>query len=113
MADGEDAPSQRKPARHEGAVCVTARLEASAGAQTVLEEALGAFAAAVRGEEPACTTYYITRAIGADRHFAGHARFIDWAAFKAHAETPHMTHLLARLTPALAAPVALEIFLEI
>lgn len=113
MADGEDAPSQRKPARHQGAVCVTARLEAELGGEAVIEQALAHFAAAVRVEEPGCTSYYISRQIGSNRHFAVHARFADWAAFNAHAETPHMEHALARLSPALAAPVALEIFLEV
>ncbi|HRK65356.1 MAG TPA: antibiotic biosynthesis monooxygenase [Terricaulis sp.] len=113
MADGEDAPAQRKPARHLGAVCVTVRLEAELGGETTVEQALAHFASAVRAEEPGCTSYYLSRQIGSNRHFAVHARFADWAAFNAHAETPHMEHALARLTPALAAPVALEIFLEV
>lgn len=113
MADGEDAPSQRRPARHLGAVCVTARLEAQPGAELQVEQGLAHFASAVRAEEPGCTSYYISRQIGSNRHFAVHARFADWSAFNVHAETPHMEYALARLTPALSAPVALEIFLEV
>ena len=113
MADGQDAPARLKPTRHHGAVCVVARLEAAPGAEAVLERALGAFANAVRGEEAGCTSYYVTRHIGAPEHFAVHARFADWAAFKAHAETPHMERALPRITAALAAPMGLEIFFEV
>lgn len=113
MADGESAPAQHKSARHEGAVCVVARLEAVAGAEAALERMLGAFAALVRAEETACTSYYVTRHAGAAQHFAVHVRFKDWAAFKAHAETPHMERALPRISAALAAPVSLEIFFEV
>jgi len=113
MADGEDAPAQLKAARHAGAVCVVARLEADVAGAATLERVLGRLAAAVAGDEPRCTSFYVTRPIGAPLHFAVHARFTDWAAFKAHAETAHMTHALAGIRPALAAPMALEIFFEI
>lgn len=113
MPDGESAPAQGKSARHHGAICVVARLEAARGAEGNLERALAAFAAIVRAEEPACTSYYVTRHAGAPEHFAVHARFADWAAFKAHAETPHMQRALPRISAALAAAVALEIFFEV
>lgn len=113
MADGEVAPSQHKAARHQGAVCVIARLRAHAGAQSELERRLMALANVVRAEEPRCTHYSVLRPMGEPHGFAVHARFADWAAFKAHAETPHMEAALPRLTAELAAPVALEIFLEV
>jgi len=113
MADGADEPSKHKRARHQGAVCVVARLEAAAGAADAVAKELAGFAQAVRAGEAGCTSYYVTHSIGAPQHFAAHARFCDWAAFKAHAETAHMEAALARITPRLAAPVSLEIFLEV
>lgn len=113
MADGESAPAPYKSARHQGAVCVVARLEAAVGAEAALGRALGAFAAVVRAEETACTSYYVTHHAGAPTHFAVHVRFADWAAFKAHPETPHMARALPRISALLAAPMALEIFFEV
>jgi quinol monooxygenase YgiN len=113
MADGENPLSQRKAARHQGAVCVIVRLEAAPGADASLARMLNRLAASVIGEEPGCTSYYVTRQIGSPLHFAVHARFADWAAFEAHAETAHMERVLPCLTGVLATPVALEIFLEI
>jgi len=113
MADGADEPNKRRRARHQGAVCMVARLEALSEDAEDIAEALAAFAAAVRASEPGCTSYYVTHSIGAPQHFAAHARFLDWAAFKAHGETPHLERALARVTPGLASPLALEIFLEV
>jgi quinol monooxygenase YgiN len=51
--------------------------------------------------------------LGSQRHFVVHARFVDWRAFRAHAETPHFNRMLPRLTSLLASPVSMEIFLEV
>jgi quinol monooxygenase YgiN len=51
--------------------------------------------------------------MGSRRHFVVHARFVDWRAFQRHAETPHFNRMLPRLTALLAAPVSMEIFLEV
>lgn len=63
--------------------------------------------------EPECWSYVVTRQIGSREHFAVHARFSSFAAFTAHAETPHLTDALPRLTPLLTTPISMEIFLEI
>ncbi|HRP12692.1 MAG TPA: antibiotic biosynthesis monooxygenase, partial [Terricaulis sp.] len=86
---------------------MVARIEAAPGAASAVAQGLAALAAAVRAGEAGCTSYYVTHSIGAPQHFAAHARFSDWAAFKAHAETAHMEAALARITPRLAAPVSL------
>jgi quinol monooxygenase YgiN len=112
MADGEDSPKS-KSARHAGPVCVVARFEALPGADAALEQSLRAFSLDVRRAEAGCTAYAVTRMIGSPSHFAVHARFADWAAFSGHAKTEHMERALPALTAGLAAPVALEIFLEV
>jgi quinol monooxygenase YgiN len=101
-----DAPSKR-------AVCVTVRGEVTEGAQGEAERLLKDLAFAVDLDEPGCTSYSLTRQMGSHRHFVVHARFVDWRAFQRHAETPHFNRMLPRLTPLLAAPVSMEIFLEV
>jgi quinol monooxygenase YgiN len=66
----------------------------------------------VRSDEPGCDSYIVTRAMGSSAHFAVHARFSDWAAFEAHADSAHITRLGPRLKALLASPIAMEIFLE-
>ena len=101
-----DAPSRRP-------VCVTVRGEAREGAENDFEAILRDLAFSVDAEEPDCTSYVITRQMGSHRHFVVHARFIDWRAFQRHAETPHFNRVLPRLSALLAAPVSMEIFLEV
>ncbi len=101
-----DAPSNR-------AVCVTVRGEACEGAEGEFERLLKDLAFAVDLDEPGCTSYVLTRQMGSHRHFVVHARFVDWRAFQWHAETPHFNRMLPRLTSLLAAPVSMEIFLEV
>ncbi len=113
MADGENAPSQHKSSRHKGALCVVARLEARSGAEEGVQRALQKLARAVRAEEIGCTAYNVTRPLGGAAHFVVHARFSDWAAFEAHAETAHMEAALPRISAELTAPMSLEIFLEV
>lgn len=101
-----DAPTKRP-------VCVTVRGEASEGAQDEVEALLKDLAYAVDVDEPGCTSYVLTRQMGSHRILVVHARFVDWRAFRRHAETPHFNRMLPRLTPLLAAPVSMEIFLEV
>ncbi|WP_395647760.1 putative quinol monooxygenase [Terricaulis sp.] len=90
-----------------------ARLETLAGREDGVLALLADMAFAVRAEEDACVSYAVTRCLGSQHHIAIHARFADWQAFKDHAETAHMKRLMPRLSPFLAAPIALEIFLEV
>lgn len=109
MADGQD----NAPRAPSGAICVTVRLEALPHCDARVAQMMAEFAAHVEADEPGCTYYAVTRQIGSPRHFAAHARFADWDAFNAHADTAHMQAALPELTAALAAPIALEIFIEI
>lgn len=113
--DGGSDPQRvrRAKSKHAGGVCATARVEAKPGADERIAALLADMAFAVRAEEDGCVSYAVTRMMGSKDYFAIHARFATWAAFKAHAETAHMDRLLVRLNPLMAAPVALEIFLEV
>lgn len=98
--------------RANGAVCVIIRAEAQEGAEEALEALLSDFAYEVRAAERGCTSYVVSHALGAPRHFAAHVRFADFGAFKRHGVTPHMTRTMPRLNALLASPVSLEIFVE-
>ncbi|MBS0385046.1 MAG: antibiotic biosynthesis monooxygenase, partial [Proteobacteria bacterium] len=87
--------------------------QARDGAEEEFERLLRDLAFSVDADEPGCTSYVLTRQLGSHRHFVVHARFVDWRAFRRHAETPHFNRMLPRLTPLLAAPVSMEIFLEV
>jgi quinol monooxygenase YgiN len=95
------------------AVCVIVRAVARAGADEELASLLDDLALSVRADEPGCLSYVVTRMMGSTEHFAVHARFSSWGAFNAHAETPHLTRVLPRLTALLATPVSMELFLEL
>lgn len=105
--------SQRLRTPRTEAVCVVARAEARAGADEELAALLADLAACVRANEPGCTSYFVTRMMGSSAHFAVHARFASWDVFEAHAETPHLTRVLPRLTALLATPISMELFLEL
>jgi quinol monooxygenase YgiN len=105
--------SRRLRTPQEEAVCLLVRAEARAGADEEVARLLAELAEGVRADEPACTSYVVTRMMGSSTHFAVHARFVSWHAFNAHAETPHLTHVLPRLTALLATPISMELFLEV
>jgi quinol monooxygenase YgiN len=94
------------------AVCAIMRIETREGYDEELEGLLNDLAHMVRADEPGCESYIVTRAMGSRSHFAIHTRFADWLAFEHHAETAHLTRLMPRLTALMAAPMAMEIFLE-
>ncbi len=100
-------------ARSEAKVCMLVRGEARPGADEAVEQILAAFAAKVRALEPGCRGYFITRSVGSREHFVAHARFDGWIALRRHAASAHMQEMLPHLMAELAAPVSLEVFLEV
>jgi len=113
-ARGDEGVAFHKPlhAPEANAVCVVVRVVSRAGSDEVLGALLNDFALQVRKAEPDCTSYVVTRMIGSRDHFAVHARFACWGAFNAHAETLHLARVLPRVSPLLAAPISMEIFVE-
>ncbi|MFT3727186.1 MAG: antibiotic biosynthesis monooxygenase [Terricaulis sp.] len=95
------------------AVCAIVRAKTHAGLDEEFEAQLRDLAFHIEADEDACTSYVITRALGSRDEFAVHARFVNWRAFRQHAETEHLTQALPRLTALLARPVSLEIFFEV
>lgn len=95
------------------AVCVIIRAQSRVGADEEVASLLAQLATRVRTDEPACKSYVVTRMMGSSEHFAVHARFSSWDAFNAHAETPHLSRVLPRLTALLATPISMELFLEL
>lgn len=114
MADGEkvSAPDQAC-ARQRAGVCVVLRAETNPGADEEFLALASDLAFQIRAEEAGCRSYIITRQMGSREHIAIHAQFANWDAFRHHAETPHMRRALPRLAACLAAPVSMEIFLEV
>jgi quinol monooxygenase YgiN len=104
---------QPAPQPRHASVCLIVRAEAKAGQEERVEKLLREFAYQVRNEELGCDSYTVTRMIGSDNFFAAHARFIDFEAFRAHGETDHMHSIMARLSPHLATPFAMEIYSEV
>jgi quinol monooxygenase YgiN len=103
----------RTPAARKRAVCAVVRAEVRPGASDVFEALMTDFANEVEHAEPGCSSYTVTRTFGSRAHFAAHARFQDWAAFRAHGETAHAKRVLPRLTALLATPISVELFLEV
>lgn len=111
---GLPEPRQRLAlAPQTSSVCAILRAETKPGADEDFAALVSDLAFHVRNDEPSCQSYVITRAMGSPRHFAIHTRFDDWQAFEAHADTQHMAKLMPRLSALLAAPLAMEIFLEV
>jgi quinol monooxygenase YgiN len=95
------------------AVCAVLRAETLQGADAEFAALISDLAHAVRTDEPGCSSYVVTRAMGSKAHFAVHARFADWDAFEDHADTAHLKRLMPRLSALLAQPLSMEIFLEV
>lgn len=110
---GEKTSDQRRRTPPQGAVCAVVRAETRSGSSGEFASILSDLAHKVRNEEDGCTSYFVTRAMGSPDHFAVHARFVDWTAFKDHADTPHLKRVMPRINALLAAPLALEIYLEV
>ncbi|MCC6789858.1 MAG: antibiotic biosynthesis monooxygenase [Hyphomonadaceae bacterium] len=111
---GDQTPDQRKKRPPpQGAVCAIVRVETLSGKSGEFASILSDLAHRVRNEEDGCTAYHVTRALGSSDHFAVHARFEDWAAFKGHADTAHLKRALPRINALLAAPIAMELYLDV
>lgn len=106
-------PIELAAARKARAVCAAIRAKARVGADKELAAMLGDLAGEVRDTEPGCLSYVVTRALGSKTEFVVHAHFSNWTAFKRHGKTAHLERALPRLTALLAAPVSVEIFLEV
>ena len=89
------------------------RAEAWPDCEEELARDLQDLAQDIEADEPGCLSYTVTRPIGSRTHFAVHARFSDWRAFKRHHLTEHMKRALPGLMAQLASAVTLEIFLEV
>lgn len=110
---GEKTSDQRRRPPPQGAVCAVVRAETRSGSGGEFAAILSDLAHKVRNEEDGCTSYFVTRAMGSPEHFAVHARFADWTAFKEHADTPHLKRAMPRINALLVSPLALEIYLEV
>ena len=106
-------PQRRKSTPPAGAICAVVRAQVRDGSGENFAALLGDLAYRVRAEEVGCTSYVVTRAMGSPEHFAIHARFADWQAFEGHADTEHLKRMMPRINALLAAPLAMEIFLEV
>jgi quinol monooxygenase YgiN len=93
-------------------ICAVMCAQVKPGFSDQFEALLNDFVYTVNAEERGCTSYVATRQLGADNHFAVHARFVGWHSFQRHALTAHMKRALPRLNALLATPVSLEIFVE-
>src|SRR5262245_44588968 len=93
-------PSQALPARtpRSRPVCAILRAETHPGADDEFETLISDLAHHVRAGEAGCDSYTVTRAMGSQAHFVVHARFLDWGAFESHADTPHMSRFMPRLS---------------
>jgi quinol monooxygenase YgiN len=113
MGWAEPSQALRAQAPRPRAVCAILRAETRAGADNEFEALINDLAHYVRTEEAGCDSYTVTRAMGSQAHFVVHARFLDWDAFEGHADTPHLNRFMPRLSALLAAPLSMEIFLEV
>ena len=110
MGEQSDSSRTKTP---QGAICAVVRAETRNGLGVEFAALLSDLAHQVRAEEDGCKSYVVTRAMGSPEHFAVHAHFRNWRAFQDHAETPHLKRLLPRINALLAAPIAMEIYLEV
>lgn len=97
----------------EASVCLLIRAETHPGLEHRFQALLTDLAYSIRAEEGDCLSYVTTRPIGTQTHFVVHARFANWRAFERHGATSHLERAMPRLAPLLAAPISLEIFLEV
>jgi len=108
-------PDRQTPDRDQEAqpVCAIVRAEVRPDADAEFEALIRDLSHHVRADEDGCLSYVVTRVMGSRTHFAVHARFANFAAFEAHAETEHLDRLMPRLNALLAKPPSIELFLEV
>jgi quinol monooxygenase YgiN len=82
---------------------VFVRLHAREGEESAVEEALREVTGPSR-EEPGCLSFHIFRSVRDRRLFYIHSRWVDEAAFQAHAELPHTVRFLKRVDALLDQP---------
>jgi quinol monooxygenase YgiN len=82
---------------------VFVRLHARAGEESAVEEALGEVTGPSR-QEPGCLSFHTFRSTRDRRLFYIHSRWVDEAAFQAHAELPHTVRFLERVDALLDQP---------
>jgi quinol monooxygenase YgiN len=82
---------------------VFVRLHAREGEERAVEEALREVTAPSR-EEPGCLSFHIFRSMRDRRLFYIHSRWLDEAAFQAHADLPHTVRFLQRVDALLDQP---------
>ena len=89
----------------EGAVdqYVFVRLHAREGEEAGVEDALRDVTGPSRGE-PGCLSFHTFRSMRDRRLFYIHSRWVDEAAFQAHAELPHTVRFLKRVDALLDQP---------
>lgn len=113
MGWAEPSTPKRATGQEPHAVCVVVHAETRRGVDEEFETLLKDLAVHVTTEETGCASYVVTRVMGSQERFAVHARFSAWRAFRRHAETGHLSRALPRLSALLAAPVSMEVFLEV
>jgi quinol monooxygenase YgiN len=79
------------------------RLHAREGEEAGVEEALRDVTGPSR-QEPGCLSFHIFRSTRDRRLFYIHSRWVDEAAFQAHAELPHTARFLKRVDSLLDQP---------
>lgn len=82
---------------------VFVRLHAREGEEASVEEALRDVTGPSR-KEPGCLTFHTFRSMRDTRLFYIHSRWVDEAAFQAHAELPHTVRFLKRVDALLDQP---------
>jgi quinol monooxygenase YgiN len=89
----------------EGAVdqYVFVRLHAREGEENAVEETLREVTGPSR-QEPGCLSFHTFRSMRDRRLFYIHSRWVDEAAFQAHAELPHTVRFLERVDALLDQP---------
>ncbi|HET8923409.1 MAG TPA: putative quinol monooxygenase [Candidatus Acidoferrum sp.] len=82
---------------------VFVRLRARAGEEGAVEEALLEVTGPSR-EETGCVSFHVFRSMRDQRLFYIHSRWVDDAAFQAHAGLPHTKRFLERVDALLEVP---------
>jgi quinol monooxygenase YgiN len=82
---------------------VFVRLHAREGQESAVEEALRGVTGPSRGEA-GCLSFHTFRSMRDRRLFYIHSRWVDEAAFQAHAELPHTVQFLKRVDALLDQP---------
>ncbi len=82
---------------------VFVRLHAREGEENAVEEALREVTGPSR-QEPGCLSFHAFRSMRDPQLFYIHSRWVDEAAFQAHAGLPHTVRFLKRVDPLLDQP---------